>query len=116
MQVCNVEAERKACDVRLRAERRVGQLLQELTRATASEAGAQGGRGNDKSVSNDATSFVPSPYAKALVENGISRQSANRYEKLAAVPETTFEQALAARERKSTQDAGSPWRNPCSST
>jgi hypothetical protein len=101
MQVRNVEAERKACDVRLRAERRVGELLKELQRATPQTANPIGLNGTEV-MSNDATRppKPPTPYAQALASNGISRQSAHRYEQLADVPAPVFEQALRAPDSK----------------
>jgi hypothetical protein len=48
-------------------------------------------------VSNDATRVPPSPYAEALQNTGISRQTANRWQGLAAVPAETFEQHLRPR-------------------
>jgi len=91
-QARNLDAERQACNIRLRAERRSGELLAELARATPSEAGQASGvaRGN---VSNDA--IRSSPYADALSRTGLTRQTANRYERLAAVPAPIFEAALA---------------------
>ena len=70
-QAQNVEAERKACEVRLRAERRAGELLKELARATPETA---------RIVSHDGTR---SPYAAALESTGMSRQTASRYQALA---------------------------------
>jgi hypothetical protein len=55
-----------------------------LARATPAEAGKSGGHGNEKSLSNVATGFTPSPYAEALEANNISRQTAHRYQALAA--------------------------------
>lgn len=106
----NIEAERKACEIRLRAERRTGDLLKELARATPEEAGSQGGRGHVKSTSNDATSFAqpghftpaPSPYAEALQRTGISRQTASRYQALSDVPKETFEAAMRDPDKPST--------------
>lgn len=97
MQVRNIDAERKACDVRLRAERRVGELLKELQKTTAAEAASLGGKAK-AAVSNGATRqpASSSPYTVALQANGISRQSAHRYEQLADVPEPVFEEALRA--------------------
>jgi hypothetical protein len=43
------------------AERRVGQLLAEMTRATPEESGKSGGRGNLKSLSQDEQGFKPHP-------------------------------------------------------
>lgn len=111
-QARNLDAEREAANVRLRAERRVGELLKELARATPEEAGAQGGRGNIKSPSTDETSFVsisemarsrgPSPYAAALSEQGMSRQQANRYQTLASIPQADFDRALSGPEKPTT--------------
>src|SRR5690606_21683624 len=64
------------------------------------EAGAQGGRGNEKSPSPEATGF--SPYAQALADHGMSRQSAHRFQALANVPEEDFEAALKAPEKPTT--------------
>jgi hypothetical protein len=111
-QARNLDAEREAANVRLRAERRVGELLKELARATPEEAGAQGGRGNVKSTSDDATGFkpiseqarcrAPSPYAAALSEQGMSRQQASRYQTLASIPEAQFERALSGPAKPTT--------------
>lgn len=101
-QANNTEAERKALDIRLRAERRAGELLKELARMDVAErtslGGTEGGRGR-------ADSFVPhadvaierpqSEYARTLDDLGMSRQKAHRFQQLAAVPEATFEAALA---------------------
>jgi hypothetical protein len=88
----NTDAERRASEVRLRAERRTGELLKELAKATPADAGKAGGHAK-AGTSNDATR-QPTPYADALQRTGISRQSANRYEALANVPKETFEAAL----------------------
>jgi len=94
-QAKNTEAERKAADVRLRAERRTGELLKDLARS-------EGGR-PAKNPSNDATSFDdPSEYSAALDSAGLSRQTANRYQQLANVPEEQFERHLADPVRKPT--------------
>lgn len=96
------DAEREAANVRLRAERCVGELLKDLARTSPSEAGSQGGRGNEKSASRDATGFAPSPYAEALAGQGMSRQVAARFQALANIPEETFEAALAGPDKPST--------------
>lgn len=54
-QAKNTDAERKAADVRLRAERRTGELLRDMARAEGPQNGKAGpGRGN---TSSDATCF-----------------------------------------------------------
>ena len=73
-QARNLDAEREAANVRLRAERRVGELLKELERAPPAEraeaANASMGR-SSPGVTN------VSPYASALRDHGISRQTAH---------------------------------------
>lgn len=110
-QARNLDAEREAANVRLRAERRVGELLKELARATPEEAGAQGGRGNTKSPSSEETGFTSisemarckSPYASALSEHGISRQTAHKFQALASIPKADFERALSGPEKPTTK-------------
>lgn len=106
-QAQNFEAEREAANVRLRAERRAGELLKELARTSLQEAAVAGGRA--KSALSTAatrqekcgTEILPpqSPYAAALEEHGISRQKAHRYQALANVPAQVFEDALAGPEK-----------------
>jgi hypothetical protein len=69
-QAKNTDAERKAANIRLRAERRAGEILKNLARE-------QGNR-NDVTSSNGAPKLHQSPYAQALQESGISRQTAGR--------------------------------------
>ena len=68
-QARNLDAEREAANVRLRAERRVGELLKELARA---DSKANLKQGNEVPAFNDATPGK-SPYAAALEANGMSR-------------------------------------------
>lgn len=91
-QAKNTDAERRACEIRLRAEARTGELLKALARATPQTAGVAGGHAK-AGTSNDAT-CQPSPYAETLARTGISRQTAHRYEALANVPKDVFEAAL----------------------
>lgn len=99
----NTDAERKACEVRLRAERRTGELLKELARATPAERNQEGAGGKSGKIasSNDGTN-QSSPYAEALSRTGISRQSAHRYQALAEVPKAVFEDAMRAPEKPTT--------------
>lgn len=99
-QAKNTDAERRACEIRLRAERRTGELLKDLARATPAAAGAKGNVTMGR-MSNDAT-CVASPYAETLERTGISRQTAHRYQALAAVPNETFEAAMREPERPTT--------------
>lgn len=102
-QARNLDAEREAANVRLRAERRVGELLKELERADHADAGrASGAARGQTNMSDAATRSAPSPYAKALADQGMTRQSAARYQQLASIPKAEFERALSAPEKPTT--------------
>ncbi len=88
-QARNLDAEREAANVRLRAERRSGELLKELARTTPQTANPSGLK--REPMSPDATRVEPSPYAAALEANRMSRQTAHRFQALADVPAETFE-------------------------
>ncbi|GIK83038.1 MAG: hypothetical protein BroJett024_41430 [Alphaproteobacteria bacterium] len=99
-QARNTDAERKACEIRLRAERRTGELLKELARADKPNPDGR----NQHEVTSDGVTQpkLPSPYAEALQSTGISRQTAHRYQALANVPSETFESALRDPEKPTT--------------
>lgn len=46
--------------------------------------------------------LAKSPFAAALESNGMSRQTAHRYQALAAVPEAVFEEALSGPAKATT--------------
>lgn len=83
-QAHNVEAERQACEIRLRAERRAGQLSAKLERSNP------GSRKKDLGGS-------PPPKSKVLKDAGISKDQGKQWERLAAVPDEKFDAALADR-------------------
>jgi hypothetical protein len=83
-QAKNVEAERQACEIRLRAERRWGQLYKAGDKATSPGWNQHRGR------SDDATDHPPT-----LTDMGVSRDQSSNWQKLADVPEPEFEHALA---------------------
>lgn len=109
-QARNTEAEREAANVRLRAERRVGELLKELARAETPnpegrnqhEVTSTDGTQPQPSISEMARSRGPSPYAAALADQGMSRQQASRYQSLASIPKADFDRALSGPERPTT--------------
>jgi hypothetical protein len=68
-QALNVEAERQACEIRLRAERRPGQLLKQREKA---KGAAQPG------VGRKGAAGMPSSDTTALSELGISRAASTR--------------------------------------
>lgn len=71
-------------EIKVRAERRAGELLRDME-----ERGERRGRGgNQKSNSHDES--------LTLAELGVSENQSARWQKLAAVPEEKFEQAVAA--------------------
>jgi hypothetical protein len=82
-QAQNTEAEERARAIRLRAERKCGKML--TAQAESGERQMPGG--NRRSSSDD-------PRMK-LDDYGISYDQSSQWQKLAAVPEDLFEQALA---------------------
>lgn len=89
-QAQNQEAERKACEIRIRAERRAGEILRDMEKAKGGDiAGASRPKiaGNTPLPSND------SP--KTLADLGINKMQSSRYQALANIPEDIFEQHLA---------------------
>ena len=79
-QAQNVEMERQACEIRLRAERRVGQLLKVMDKA-------EGGRPTDKTCHDTGQ-------VSTLPELGISRNQSSQWQKLADVDDELFETAV----------------------
>ena len=78
-QAQNTEAERQACEIRLRAERRCGQMLAgDIDRARASD-------GRPAKASTD----------PRLSDYGISYDQSSQWQKLAAVPDDQFEADLS---------------------
>jgi hypothetical protein len=77
-----------ATEIKVRAERRCGELLARFAetgeRATRNHGGA-----NIPTVSNDTT-----PRATTLSEMGLTRDESSRYQQLAAMPEDHFETAV----------------------
>jgi hypothetical protein len=82
-QAKDYENERKAARIRIRAERKAGELLAELERGKGYPGGASQPR---------------SEYRRAYEEAGASHYQARRWQDLAAVPEKYFEEALASRD------------------
>jgi hypothetical protein len=87
-QAQNYDAERQAAEVRIRAERKAGQILQEMKTRGERDSGAGGDR---KSLSGTST-VIQRP--KTLPELGVSRNESSQWQRLADVPEQDFEDAL----------------------
>lgn len=83
-QAHNTEAERQACEIRLRAERKVGQLLREREMAKGTRL-APGGN-----------TVRPPEDELTLDDLHISKSQSSRWQQLAALPEDAFETSLAA--------------------
>jgi hypothetical protein len=106
-QAKNVEAERLACEIRLRAERRAGQLLASMEKAKGALK-----RGQELPRSNGTTTEV-------LRDLGISEDQSSKWQKVAAVPQRSFDEALQQAERPTTNGiiraTTAPKVNPVSS-
>jgi hypothetical protein len=90
-QAGNFEAERRACEIRLRAERKAGELSKKI----------------DKSPGGRPAKTLPtmgrvSTKQETLAAAGVSVRQAERWEKLADVPEEQFEAALAGPDMPTT--------------
>lgn len=92
-QAKNIEAERQACEIRLRAERKAGILLKAREKAD----GHLAGRNADGSVRRS-----PHATTETLVELGISKNQSSQWQKLGEVPQTDFEQALKEADKPTT--------------
>lgn len=81
-QAKNVDAEQHACEIRLRAERKVGKLLSEMEKA-------KGGKSEQKLYrSHDSTGN------KSLKDMGISKNQSSKWQKLGKIPDEEFEEKL----------------------
>lgn len=83
------ELERDAALARVRAERRCGQLLNELEKAKGSQGQLQGRDSSGGSVVRP-----PEKQPKTLSEMGLTKDQSSKFQKLAAVPEDEFEAAV----------------------
>jgi hypothetical protein len=87
-QAHNTEAERQACEIRLRAERKWGQLRESEIVPPHRPA----------EVSDDAT-LNPQ---RTLADLGVTRDQSSQWQKLAAIPEDEFERALSGPNKPTT--------------
>lgn len=91
-----------AAEIRIRAERRLGELLAAQKAGPGLNKGAQGnpgGQGAKLVRSSETTTQTPT-----LAEAGISKDLSSRAQKLAAVPEAEFEAELAAKRERDRED------------
>lgn len=106
-QAHNVEAERKACEIRLRAERKAGELSAKLEKR-------QGPPRNKVSPHHGKNTKI-----ETLSKAGVTPRQTEQWEKLAAVPQQDFEAALADKTTMPTtagiiRASAEPKRNPVS--
>ena len=81
------EVIKKAEEIKLRAERRAGELLKETAKQGGDRQSEQG-----KAMSNGTT----------LVDMGISRDQSSKWQKIASIPEEKFENYIAVEKELST--------------
>jgi hypothetical protein len=90
----NTDAERKATEIRLRAERRAGQILAEGDKATGGEYGGKN--------RIDGSRVEPSNPTRTLSDMGISKGQSSRWQKLAQIDDNDFEDALSEKQQTTT--------------
>jgi hypothetical protein len=94
----NKQLETDAAEIRIRAERRLGELI---AQQKATDGLAKGGRPYQKSTGGNDPPVTPT-----LSQAGIDKDLAKRARKLAAVPQEEFEQELTEwRERVSSENS-----------
>ena len=95
-QACNVDAERAAINVRVRAERRAGEILKGLQKSP-------GGTPTKKSYSNR---VKQSRFSEAKEEAGITDGQATHWQQLANMPEEKFVEKIEDMKRKASTRRG----------
>ena len=83
------EVIRKAEEIKLRAERRAGELLKETPR--------EQGKRNDTTLSQGDTKLND-----VLIQNNITRQTVSKWQKIADIPEEKFENFISVQNELST--------------
>jgi hypothetical protein len=90
--------ERRACEIRLRAERRCGQLLKQAEKAKGTQ-----GQLNGRDSSGGSSVRPPEEETqKSLSDLGISKTQSSRWQQLADVPEAEFEATMNMGAKPST--------------
>jgi hypothetical protein len=89
-QARNIENEKRAIEIRIRAERRCGELLAEGEKVRRGPDNS--GQGSQRATSD----------ARTLADLGISKGQSSRWQKLASVPAEEFEKTFAGPGKPST--------------
>jgi hypothetical protein len=97
----NTEAETRAYEIRMRAARRAGELSKRIEKVHA-----KGNQYTGKMIAPD-NGETPTK-TRVLEKAGILSQRASEWERLAAVPECEFEEALANKSVRELQERISP--------
>src|SRR5262245_52988321 len=96
-QAQNLEAEQKAIEIRIRAERKAGELLKALEKQPGKRTDLTSVQATPR-LSEDAdlnsAQAAPSLFAQAKEQAKISDDQAKRWQKLAEIPKEEFEEAL----------------------
>ena len=85
-QIHDTEAERQLAQIRIRAERRLGELLKEMA-----DKGERQTRGQAGKIKKSPESIL----SPKLSDLGISKDESSKYQKLANIPEEDFEQVIS---------------------
>jgi hypothetical protein len=86
------EAERSAREIRLRAARRAGQLLQQMEKRPGERSDLRQPVSIERTSSDSRKRL--GPFGRTLVKAGISPAQATRWQRIAKVPEEEFEMAV----------------------
>jgi len=97
-QAMNLEAERKAIEIRIRAERKAGQLMREMEKVSPAKAKSHKSHGGT----------YETPYQVTLSSNKLTKQEASRWQQLAKIPEEEFEERLTKQRTISTRGLVDP--------
>mgnify|MGYP001248614004 CR=1 FL=1 len=87
----SLDAVNKAGEIKVRAERRIGELLERVPRESVAQRGKRGGEARGKTPPASAT-----PLQQACERAAISPDMAKDCQKLAAIPAPMFEAAITA--------------------
>lgn len=96
-QAKNLDAERHAAEIRVRAERRCGELLSEMPKATGAA-----GLGINQYTPEEVRYTETTAPTSTLSDFDISKNQSSQWQQLAALPDEQFEEAIAEQEIPTT--------------